>query len=97
MTPTGEHERVLNPLEANHMDNSHSLPPLQPVPVAYDIPLPPRPIAGPVQVDVRLRYRSFPPEFLRFLAQREPELVSEDTVDRNTIVEMAELHAVCAN
>ena len=78
---------MLNPLEANAMDNSHSLPILEPVTVRYDIELP-RAVRGQLEVRARLRYRSFPPDFLRFLAQREPQLVSEDTVDRNTIVDM---------
>lgn len=84
----GSEDRVLNPLEANHMDNSHSLPILEPVTVRYDVPIE-RAIVGEVHVSARLRYRSFPPDFLRFLAMREPTLVSEDTVDRNTIVDMA--------
>ncbi|MEZ4317176.1 MAG: multiheme c-type cytochrome [Myxococcota bacterium] len=94
--PDGTQERVLNPLEASSMDNSRSLPILEPVTVRYDVPLPPRELVGAVRIDTRLRYRAFPPEFLRFLAQREPELVSEDTVDRNTIVDMAEASATIA-
>lgn len=84
----GVKHRVLNPLEANAMDNSHSLPILEPVTVRYDVVLP-RALRSDVQVTARLRYRAFPPEFLRFLAQREPQLVSEATVDQNTIVDMA--------
>ena len=37
-----------------------------------------------------LRYRSFPPELMRARAVRDPELLSEETVDRNRIVDMAE-------
>ncbi|MFQ5495823.1 MAG: hypothetical protein ACE5EX_10630, partial [Phycisphaerae bacterium] len=88
--PDGTREPVINPLLADHMDNTHSLDMLKPMTVPYDIPVPTRGITGAIRVTARLRYRTFPPEFLRILAQREPDLVSEDTVDRNTIVDMAE-------
>lgn len=88
--PDGSREPILNPLAADAMDNTHSLDMLVPFVGAYDIPVPDRGIVGDVKVTARLRYRTFPPEFLRFLAQREPQLVSEETVDRNTIVDMAE-------
>ncbi len=84
----GSWEPVLNPLLADHMKNSNSLDMLKPKTVPYDIPLS-RPLQGKVRVRARLRFRAFPPEFLRFLAVREPGLVTEDTVDRNTIVDMA--------
>jgi hypothetical protein len=84
----GTWEEVLNPLLVNHMDNSRSLDMLTPREVQYDVPMPDREIVGLIQVSARLRYRAFPPEFLRFLAEREPDLVSEVIVDRNTIVDM---------
>ncbi len=90
----GSWETVINPLLADHMDNSHSLDMLTPTPFRYDVPIPDRGIVGDIRVTARLRYRAFPPEFLRILAIREPELVSEDIVDRNTIVDMAEADAV---
>lgn len=90
----GTWESVLNPLLADHMDNSNSLDMLVPTPVLYDVPVPERGIVGDIRVSARLRYRAFPPEFLRVLAIREPELVSEAIVDRNTIVDMAEAAAV---
>lgn len=86
----GSWEPVLNPLNADHMDNAHSLDMLTPTEVRYDVPWPERDVVGPIRVSARLRYRAFPPELLRFLAIRQPHLVSEDIVDRNTIVEMAE-------
>jgi hypothetical protein len=84
----GSWEQILNPLLADHCDNSQSLEMLVPRVVPYDIPLT-RPLVGKVEVSARLRFRAFPPEFLRFLAMREPELVTEEHVDRNTIVDMA--------
>ena len=86
----GSWESVLNPLYADHMDNSHSLDMLVPTEVHYDVPVPSRGISGDVRIFARLRYRAFPPEFLRLVAQREPELVSEEIVDLNAIVDMAE-------
>jgi hypothetical protein len=47
-------------------------------------------VSGPLHVIAQLRFRPFPPRFLRTLAQARPDLVSEDTVDRNRIVDMAE-------
>ena len=85
---------TLSPLLTDHMDNGQSIPPLETRTARYDIPLPERAIVGDITVSARLRYRAFPPEFLRFLVQRmalvgHDGLLSEDTVDRNTIVEMA--------
>jgi len=88
--PDGSWEPVLNPMLADHMDNSHSLDMLAPRVVPYDVPVPARGLVGDVRVSVRLRYRAFPPEFLRFLAQREPGLVTEEIVDRNRIVDMVD-------
>ena len=85
----GTREEVVSPLLATTMDNSRSLPMLEPQTYRYDIPLPEREINGNIRVAARLRYRAFPPEFLRILAIREPQLVDEDIVDRNTIVDMA--------
>ncbi len=92
----GSRELVINPLLADTMDNSYSLDMLKPKEVKYDVPMPSRAIVGDIKVSARLRYRTFPPEFLRVLAIREPQLVSEDTVDRNTIVDMAEASATIA-
>ncbi|MFQ5461941.1 MAG: multiheme c-type cytochrome [Phycisphaerae bacterium] len=86
----GSRELVINPLLASTVDNSRSLPILEPVEVRYDIPVPDRGIVGDIHVSARLRYRAFPPEFLRVLAIREPQIVSEEMVDRNLIVDMAE-------
>ncbi|MHC5112465.1 MAG: hypothetical protein ACYTHJ_21610, partial [Planctomycetota bacterium] len=85
----GTREEVFNPLIATTIDNSRSLPMLEPRTVRYDVPLPQRDMAGNITVTATLRYRAFPPEFLRVLAIREPQLVTEDIVDRNTIVDMA--------
>ncbi len=89
----GTRDLVINPLLASTVDNSRSLPILTPVEVRYDVPVPQRGIVGDLRVSARLRYRAFPPEFLRLLAIREPQLVSEETVDRNVIVDMAEAQA----
>ncbi|MEN0066222.1 MAG: multiheme c-type cytochrome [Myxococcota bacterium] len=90
----GSWETVINPLLADHMDNGHSLDMLVPTSFRYDVPRPDRAIVGDVQVTARLRYRAFPPHFLRALAQRQPDLVTEAIVDRNTIVDMAESDCV---
>lgn len=86
--------QTLNPFIANHMDNSRSIPPLQSRAAIYDVPLPAGGVTGDVIVSARLRYRAFPPEFIRFLAVRDALMgresaVSEGTVDRNTIVDLA--------
>ncbi|MEM6929177.1 MAG: hypothetical protein AAF602_19720, partial [Myxococcota bacterium] len=94
--PDGTWAKVVNPLLADHMDNSYSLDMLAPEVIRYDVPRPRRPVEGVLRVEARLRYRAFPPYFLRALAQRSPELVTEDIVDRNTIVDMAEDACVVA-
>jgi len=86
----GVREPVINPLLADTIENDHSLDMLVPTVKRYDIPRPERAIVGDIRVSARLRYRAFPPEFLRVLALREPSLVSEEIVDRNVIVDMAE-------
>lgn len=79
---------------ANHMDNDRALPMLKPVSVRYDIPLSrwlsqkPR-YCGPVEISVKLLYRTLPPKLFRALIQREPQILNEAQLDRNTIVEMA--------
>ncbi len=93
LRPDGSPELVINPLLADTMDNSRSLDMLTPKDVKYDVPMPSRAIVGDIKVTAKLRYRSFPPEFLRVLAIREPQLVSEETIDMNTIVDMAEASA----
>ncbi len=85
----GTREPIINPLLANAIDNTHSLDMLKPMTVPYDVPVPERGIDGDIKVTATLRYRTFPPEFLRTLAILEPALVSEKTVDQNTIVDMA--------
>lgn len=89
-TATGDARVVLTPLEANHADNSKALQPFAPQAWRYDVPLPAGGVRGDIRVSARLRFRAFPPKFLRLLGQVAPELVTEDMVDRNTIVEMAE-------
>lgn len=88
----GEWVEVINPLLAETIDDRRSLPPLVGVPVAYDVPIS-RPLVGTVEVQATLRYRSFPPYLLRALAQRHPELLGEIHVDRNTIVDMAQVRS----
>ncbi len=85
----GEAEEVFSPFLANHMNNGHSIAPLAKVAVPYDIDVPAD--AGfPIDVRARLRFRPFPPRFLRALAQARPELVNEAIVDKNRIIDMAE-------
>jgi hypothetical protein len=86
-------EEVFMPFLANAMDNSHSIPPLATKRVRYDVPLPTS-VQGPLGVSVRLRFRAFPPRFLRALARARPDLLSEVEVDRNRVVEMAAAHGI---
>ena len=82
------HHRVDVPFLADHFDNQRSLPPLETVEVPYDVPIPesaPRPLS----VSARLRFRHFPPRFLRMLAVGRPDLVNEALVDRLEIIDMA--------
>lgn len=88
----GGEEEVFVPFLANHMDNGHSIPPLETVPILYDVPV--EAGAGPLIVSARLRFRAFPPRFLRLMAQVAPELVNETIVDRNRIVDMASAPSV---
>jgi hypothetical protein len=83
------HHRVDVPFLADHFNNTRSLPPLETVEVPYDVPIPgdaPRPL----RISTRLRFRHFPPRFLRMLAVGRPDLVDEALVDRLEIIEMAE-------
>jgi len=73
----------------NHFNNSRSLPPLEPVTVTYSIPIPEK-VASPLHLSVRLRFRHFPPNFLRYLKDRQGSLVAEETIDRVEIIDMAE-------
>lgn len=100
-----DYEHVPFFAKADHVDNSRSLPVLDPVNVRYFL--------GPevfgnrmpaecakVRVTARLLYRSFRPSLLRALAKSEPALLGEKHVDRNEIVEMARAEqtlATCAD
>ena len=57
-------ERIIYPPDANYIDNTRSLPMLETVDVKYDVPIPVG-YSGRLTVQVRMRWRSFPPEFLR--------------------------------
>jgi hypothetical protein len=96
ITSSGEHVEVVSPLEADGVDNGRSLAPGVPYTISYDVPWPDRAIRGAIHVRARLRFRSFPPDLMRALAIRHPDLVTEAMVDRNTIVDMAEATAVIA-
>ena len=85
----GEWHETETPITANHMDNTHSLDMLVPRTYNYDVVFG-RPVKGEVLVSARLRYRSFPPHFLRKLAVFAPDLVTEEMIDANVIVDMAE-------
>ena len=82
-------DEVLSPFLANHMDNTHSIPPLETIWTRYDVPVA-ESARGPLHIAARLRFRAFPPHFLRTLARARPDLVDEALIDRNRIVDMAE-------
>lgn len=86
---TGEEEEVFIPFLANHMDNSHSIPALETASVPYDVNIPAG-TAGPLTVKARLRFRAFPPRFMRILSQIKPDVVTEEMVDMNKIIDMVE-------
>lgn len=86
----GSWRDVINPLAADTIDNQRSLAPGIEKVARYQI-VPMRGLVGQLRVAVRLRYRALPPELLRALAQRYPDLVNEEIVDRNLIVDMAEI------
>ena len=95
IAPDGTEEEVFVPFLANHMDNGHSIPPLETARVLYDVPVPAAAV-GPISVETRLRFRAFPPRFLRTLSAARPDLIDEALVDRNRIVDMAEAEASIA-
>jgi hypothetical protein len=83
------HRAITDPLDANHFFNGNALRPFEPRLARYRVPLP-EATRGPLRVDVRLRFRFFPPRVLRALAARHPELLSEADIDRALrIVDMA--------
>jgi hypothetical protein len=88
-TSTGEEEEVFIPFLANHMDNSHSIPPLETASVPYDVNVPAG-TPGPLTVKARLRFRAFPPRFMRILSQVKPDVVTEEMVDMNVVIDMVE-------
>ena len=92
-TPQGGWRRVVNPLAADAIDHRPSLGPGLTRVARYDVPLT-RALQGRAEVTARLRYRALPPELLRALAVRHPDLVTEAMIDRNLIVDMAEARAV---
>ena len=84
---SGHEEEVFMPFLSEHTNNTFSIPPLETESVRYDIDIPAS-VTGPVEITARLRFRAFPPRFLRALAEGRPDLVTEEMVDRNRIVEM---------
>jgi hypothetical protein len=88
-------EEVFIPFIADVMDNGHSIPPLTTLRPRYDVAVPAG-TQGPLTIVARLRFRAFPPRFLRMLAVGRPDLVDEALVDRNVIVEMAQAGATIA-
>jgi hypothetical protein len=75
------------------MDNTHSSPPLETRTNRYDIPVP-EGLEGALTVRARLRFRAFPPRFLRLLVQVTPDTLDEAVVDRNLIVDMVEAEPI---
>lgn len=92
----GTRRVVLLPNQANHTDNSRALAPFERRSWLYDIPLE-RELVGPIEVQARLRFRAFPPKFLRLLSKEAPDLVTEEMIDKNTIVDMAQDFAYIQN
>jgi hypothetical protein len=81
-------EEVYLPFLANEIDNSIALAPFEARTYTYDVDVP-RGTPGPISIRARLVFRQFPPYFVRFLARILPDVMSEETVDRLDIVEMA--------
>ena len=65
----GTRRVVLLPNQANHTDNSRALAPFERRSWLYDIPLE-REVVGAIEVQARLRFRAFPPKFLRLLSKK---------------------------
>lgn len=82
------HETFLPFPPTNHFNNGRTLKPFEPVTAVYDIPIP-EDAAAPLSLSVRVRFRHFPPIFLRYLKDREGSLVTEETIDRLEIIDMA--------
>ncbi|MFN3196932.1 MAG: hypothetical protein ACE366_00755 [Bradymonadia bacterium] len=82
---------VDHPLEANRFFDGAALRPFEPRLALYEVPLPPGAV-GPLTVQVRLRYRFFPPRLIRGLARRRSgaQIVNEQMLDASLlIVDMA--------
>jgi len=89
-------EEVFMPFLSDHTDNSHSIPALETEHVRYDVAIPADAV-GPLTITSRLRFRAFPPRFLRTLSAGRPDLVTEVMLDRNRIVDMDEAMPVSVN
>ena len=87
---TGEFvlEEVFMPFLSDHTDNSFSIPALETEHVRYDVEVPTAGVVGPLTITSRLRFRAFPPRFLRALSAGRPDLVTEAMIDRNRVVDM---------
>lgn len=86
----GKHHETHLPLGfTNHMNNFRTLRPFEPATTEYNIPLP-ADVTGPLEVKVRIRFRHFPPFFLRYLLGQPESLVTADMLDRLEIIDMAE-------
>ena len=86
----GKHHEVHLPFAPNnHMNNWRTLPPFEPQTVAFNVPIP-SDAEGPLSISVRLRFRHFPPVFLRYLTIHPGSLVDESMLDRLEIIEMAQ-------
>lgn len=67
-------------LSANRAFNGHSLAPFEPRLARYDIKIPATAI-GPLELEVKVRFRFFSPRLLRTLNARHPELLREEMID----------------
>lgn len=92
--PNAENSLGLGPdtptiLYANRAFNGQALKPFEPRLARYEIPWR-EGIIGPIKVTARAQFRFFSPRLLRALAQRDPELLTEQMIDEHlNIVEMA--------
>ncbi len=86
----GVHHEVHLPFAPNnHMNNWRTLPPFEPQTAAFDVPIP-ADATGTLSVNVRLRFRHFPPFFLRYLTIHQGSLVDESFLDRLEIIELGQ-------
>jgi len=76
-------------LSANRAFNGHALQPFEPRLARYQVKIP-QSVAGPLALEVKVRFRFFSPRLLRTLIARHPDLLREEMIDEGLdIVDMA--------